>query len=267
MQINIPTEKISRAGHIAASRIKKIRKWPKWAWFVVLGVIVAGAAAWIILTWPEPPKPDYPIVEAQPVVIDDVEIYGEYAGKISAQQFVEIRARVEGYLEEMLFEEGTYIKKDQVLFIIDPKPYKANVEKAKAQLNKNKALELKAERDLERIRPLFEQNAASRLDLDNAIASYESAKAEVVMSEADLTDGKERHRTGELQHDQSGLPQKPRAQCQSRPAGYGQELESLRNHNPRGQLGISYEGLFGLRRPPGGSQHRDILGTRRDGQP
>lgn len=187
MQINIPTEKISRAGHIAASRIKKIRKWPKWAWFVVLGVIVAGAAAWIILTWPEPPKPDYPIVEAQPVVIDDVEIYGEYAGKISAQQFVEIRARVEGYLEEMLFEEGTYIKKDQVLFIIDPKPYKANVEKAKAQLNKNKALELKAERDLERIRPLFEQNAASRLDLDNAIASYESAKAEVVMSEADLT--------------------------------------------------------------------------------
>ena len=187
MQINIPTEKISRAGHIAASRIKRIRRWPKWAWFIVLGAIVAGAAVWIILTWPEPPKPDYPIVEAQPVVIDDVEIYGEYAGKISAQQFVEIRARVEGYLEEMLFEEGTYIKKNQVLFIIDPKPYKANVEKAKAQLNKNKALELKAERDLERIRPLFEQNAASRLDLDNAIASYESAKAEVVMSEADLT--------------------------------------------------------------------------------
>ena len=187
MRINIPTEKISRSCHISASRIKRIRRCPKWAWFIVLGAIVAGAAVWIILTWPEPPKPDYPIVEAQPVVIDDVEIYGEYAGKISAQQFVEIRARVEGYLEEMLFEEGTYIKKDQVLFIIDPKPYKANVEKAKAQLNKNKALELKAERDLERIRPLFEQNAASRLDLDNAIASYESAKAEVVMSEADLT--------------------------------------------------------------------------------
>ena len=187
MQINIPTEKISRAGHIAASRIKRIRRWPKWAWFIVLGAIVAGAAVWIILTWPEPPKPDYPIVEAQPVVIDDVEIYGEYAGKISAQQFVEIRARVEGYLEEMLFEEGTYIKKNQVLFIIDPKPYKANVEKAKAQLNKNKALELKAERALERIRPLFEQNPATRLDLANAIASYESARAEVVMSQADLT--------------------------------------------------------------------------------
>ena len=61
------------------------------------------------------------------------------------------------------------------------------VEKAKAQLNKNQALALKAERDLERIRPLYEQNAASQLDMDNAIAAYESAKAEVVMSEADLT--------------------------------------------------------------------------------
>lgn len=187
MQIYIPTEKIAGAGKALAARIKKIKKLPKWIWFVILGLLVAGITVWIILTWPEPPVPEYPVVEAQPVVIDDVEIYGEYAGKISAQQFVEIRARVEGYLEEMLFEEGTYIKKNQVLFIIDPKPYKASVEKAKAQLNKNNALKLKAERDLDRIRPLFEQNAASRLDLDNAIASYESAKAEVAMSEADLT--------------------------------------------------------------------------------
>ena len=187
MQINIPTEKFTRTGRRMAVRIRKIRRLPKWIWYVILGLLVAGITVWIILSWPEPPKPVYPIVEAQPVVIDDVEIYGEYAGKISAQQFVEVRARVEGYLEEILFEEGTYVKKDQILFIIDPKPYRADMERAKAQLNKNKALELKAERDLERIRPLFEQNAASRLDLDNAIAAYESAKAEVVMSEADLT--------------------------------------------------------------------------------
>lgn len=115
-----------------------------------------------------------------------MEIYGEYVGRIRAQQFVEIRARVEGYLEEMLFEEGTYIKKDQVLFVIDPKLYKARVDGARAQLQKDKALELKAKRDLDRIRPLFEQNAASQLDLDNAIASYESAVSAVIMSEADL---------------------------------------------------------------------------------
>ena len=87
----------------------------------------------------------------------------------------------------MLFEEGTYIQKDQVLFIIDPKLYRARVDKAYAQLQKDRALELKAKRDLDRIRPLFEQNAASQLDLDNAIASYESAVSAVMMSEADLT--------------------------------------------------------------------------------
>ena len=133
MQINIPTEKFTRTGRRVAVRIRKIRRLPKWIWYVVLGVLVAGITAWIILSWPEPPKPEYPIVEAQPVVIDDVEIYGEYAGKISAQQFVEVRARVEGYLEEILFEEGSYVRKNQTLFIIDPKPYRADMERAKAQ--------------------------------------------------------------------------------------------------------------------------------------
>ena len=74
-----------------------------------------------------------------------------------------------------------------MLFIIDPKLYRARVDKAYAQLQKDRALELKAKRDLDRIRPLFEQNAASQLDLDNAIASYESAVSAVMMSEADLT--------------------------------------------------------------------------------
>ena len=133
------------------------------------------------------PQPEvYPTVVVETVTTDDMEIYGEYVGRVRAQQFVEIRARVEGYLEEMLFEEGTYIKKNQVLFIIDPKFYKARVDGARAQLQKDRALELKAKRDLDRIRPLFEQNAASQLDLDNAIASYESAVSAVIMSEADL---------------------------------------------------------------------------------
>ena len=128
----------------------------------------------------------YPMVTIEKVKQEDVAIYGEYVGRIRAQQFVEIRARVEGYLEKMLFEEGTYISKNQLLFIISQDRYKARVDKAKAQLNKDMAQARKAERDLERIRPLYEQNAASQLDLDNAIAAYETAKASVSMSEADL---------------------------------------------------------------------------------
>lgn len=188
MQINIPTERITRTGNRIASKVKGIKpSHPKRFKYIIFAIVLFAIALIVILKWPKPIPPVYPKVEAEPVVVRDVEIYGEYAGKIKAKQDVEVRARVEGYLEEMHFEEGRYIKKNDILFTIDPKLYKARVEKAKAQLNKNKALEQKAERDLARIKPLYEQNAASRLDLDNATAAYESAKAEVVMSEADLT--------------------------------------------------------------------------------
>lgn len=128
----------------------------------------------------------YPVVATQPVGIEDVKIYGDYVGRIRAQQFVEVHARVEGYLEKMLFDEGTYIQKGQTLFQIDPTLYKARAKRAKAQLNKAQAQALKAERDLNRIKPLFELNAASQLDLDNAIANYEGANADVAVCEADM---------------------------------------------------------------------------------
>ncbi|HIW64710.1 MAG TPA: efflux RND transporter periplasmic adaptor subunit [Candidatus Alistipes intestinipullorum] len=163
-----------------------IRMTPKrWISLAFAAVLAAGGIWWWLR--PRPVPVVLPIVAVEPVDVEDVSIYGEYVGRIRAQQFVEIRARVEGYLEKMLFAEGTYIKRGQTLFIIDPKLYRARVDKAKAQLNKAKAQALKAQRDLERIRPLYEQNAASQLDLDNAIASYESAAADVVVSEADLT--------------------------------------------------------------------------------
>lgn len=129
----------------------------------------------------------YPIVSVEPVEAKDVDIYGEYVGRINAQQYVEVRARVEGYLQKILFKEGSYVQKGQTLFIIDPTIYGAKVTRAAAQLNKAKANAVKAKRDLDRIRPLFEANAASQLDLDNAVAAYEGAVADVAVCEADLT--------------------------------------------------------------------------------
>ncbi len=127
-----------------------------------------------------------PVVSTELVQRDEVEIYGEYVGIVRAHKSVEVRARVEGYLEKMLFEEGTQVKKNQVLFIINPDQYKAKADKARAQLKKDEAQAMKAQRDLERIRPLYAQNAASQLDLDNAVAAYETAAASVAMSKADL---------------------------------------------------------------------------------
>lgn len=172
----------------AASRAARVRvKLSRRQWIAIACAVIVVGLLLALLLRPRPASVTLPVVAVEPVTTEDVNIYGDYVGRIRAQQFVEIRARVEGFLEKMLFEEGTYVKKGQPLFIIDPKLYEARVNKAKAQLNKDKALELKADRDLKRIRPLYEQNAASQLDLDNAIASYESATASVAMSEADLT--------------------------------------------------------------------------------
>ena len=169
-----------------SANLKHIRlRWWHWILVSVFILIVAGGIVWLCL--PKPVEPDYPVVAVQEVVTDDVNIYGEYVGRVKAHQFVEVRARVEGYLERMLFDEGTYVEKGQTLFIIDPLLYKANVESAKARLNKAKAQALKAERDLNRIKPLYAENAASQLDLDNAVAAYEMSHADVVMGEADLT--------------------------------------------------------------------------------
>lgn len=150
-----------------------------------IGVIVI-IVLYLFLTRKPTPMPELPVVCVTPAQQQDVEIYGDYVGRISAQQFVEVRARVEGFLEQMLFEEGTQVKHNQVLFVIDQDQYRAKVDKARAQLKKDEASARKAERDLARIRPLYEQNAASRLDLDNAEAAYETAIASVGMSQADL---------------------------------------------------------------------------------
>lgn len=157
-------------------------KWVKRGLAVLLLLLVVV----LILSRKRPVEPVYPVVATQPVGVEEVRIYGDYVGRIRAQQFVEIHARVEGYLEKMLFDEGTYIEKGQTLFQIDPALYKARAKRAEAQLNKAKAQALKAERDLNRIRPLFELNAASQLDLDNAIANFEGATADVAVCEADM---------------------------------------------------------------------------------
>lgn len=156
-----------------------------WVMVVILTAVIASVLYFILHK--KPVAAELPKVEVETVGLSNVNIYGEYVGRIRAQQFVEIHARVEGYLEKMCFKEGSYIQKGQTLFIIDPRLYKAHANKASAMLNKAKAQARKAKRDLDRTKPLYEQNAASQLDLDNAEAAYESAMAEVVVNEADLT--------------------------------------------------------------------------------
>jgi len=184
-------ENQNRPKHFSAKsifrKIKPGNKKSKRAWLSIILVVLIVLACLFFFLRPKTQNPPLPKVEVEMVKTENVNIYGEYVGRIRAQQFVEIHARVEGYLEKMCFKEGSYIQKGQTLFVIDPKLYKAHVNRARAVLNKALAQERKAKRDLERIEPLFAQNAASQLDLDNARAAYDSAVAEVTVAKADLT--------------------------------------------------------------------------------
>ena len=89
-----------------------------WIMIALTAVVIVAGVVWLLR--PRSEAVPYPIVAVEPVATQNVEIYGEFVGRIRAQQFVEVRARVEGYLERMLFREGSYVKKGQTLFIIDP---------------------------------------------------------------------------------------------------------------------------------------------------
>ncbi len=164
---------------------KSLKNHKKEAIITAVGIIIVLGIVWL-LNLKDKPTEVAPVVCVAPVGQQDVEIYGDYVGHIRAQQFVEVRARVEGFLEEMHFEEGSYVRKGQVLFLINQDQYRTKADKARAQVKKDKAQARKAERDLSRIRPLYEQNAVSQLDLDNVTAAYETAKACVAMSVADM---------------------------------------------------------------------------------
>lgn len=129
-----------------------------------------------------------PIVEIEDIKIDNIEIFGEYVGSVEALHTVEIHPRVEGFIEKITFKDGKRITAGEPLFYINNASYKARVEKAKAQLKKDEAQAAKAERDVQRLRPLYIQNAASQLDLDNAEAALDVAHANVLMSKADLSE-------------------------------------------------------------------------------
>lgn len=162
---------------------KRQRRWI----FLLIGVlVVVGLSVWLLKRSPSPAADSILKVKVAYVDTARVEVYGEYDGIIRARQSVEVTARVEGILEKMLFKEGSYVKKGQTLFVIDPKLYQARVERSQAQLDRAKALLDKARRDLDRIRPLYTQKAASQLDLDNAEAAVECAEADVEICKVDL---------------------------------------------------------------------------------
>jgi len=134
----------------------------------------------------EAPPPPPPEVQVTEVVRKDVPIYIELVGATLGSQDIEIRSRVEGYLVSMDFIEGSFVKKGQLLYRIDPQPLEAALAETKADLATAQARLEKTNNDVARYRPLVPQQAISQQELDNALSAQQAAKAQVEAFDAKL---------------------------------------------------------------------------------
>src|ERR1700693_2910312 len=123
----------------------------------------------------------------------DVPIYGEWIGTLAGQVNANVQAQVTGYLLRRNYQEGSFVRKDRLLFAIDPRPFQAALDQAEgqlaqatAQLANAEAVQVRTRLDVNRYTPLAREQAASQQDLDNAIQNNMAAKATVATAKAPI---------------------------------------------------------------------------------
>jgi membrane fusion protein (multidrug efflux system) len=152
-------------------------------------------------------------VQVVEIVPRNVPIYREYVAQTFARDMVEVRGRVDGYIEKRLFESGADVRAGQPLYVLDLRPYEAEVQKARGDLAESEANlefarkqvslleaeaalaqaeanQLKAQQDVDRLRPLVERDAAAKQDLDNAVAALKANQANVSARRASVEQAK-----------------------------------------------------------------------------
>jgi membrane fusion protein (multidrug efflux system) len=129
-----------------------------------------------------PPPP--PLVEVGTVTQADVPIYHEWIGVLEGFVNAHIRAQVTGYLISQNYKEGDPIKKDDLLFQIDPRPFQAALDQAKGQLAQAEAKQGKTELDVKRYAPLVKDKAISQEEYDDAVQANLEAQAAVMAAKA-----------------------------------------------------------------------------------
>jgi RND family efflux transporter MFP subunit len=134
-----------------------------------------------------------PVVEVMAAKQSDVPVYGEWIGTLDGLVNADVRAQVTGYLTLQGYQEGSFVRKGQLLFQIDPRPFQAALDQAQGQLEQAKAALANAQAvqgrtklDVERYTPLAREQAASQQDLDNAVQNNLAAIAGVKTAEAQI---------------------------------------------------------------------------------
>ncbi|WP_026148135.1 efflux RND transporter periplasmic adaptor subunit [Thioalkalivibrio sp. HL-Eb18] len=145
-----------------------------------------------------------PVVTVQAVTPQSVQVEGEYAGRVRGFREVEVRARVDGILEERLYTEGQLVEAGDPLFRIDPEPYEIAVRRAEAERGDAAASLAQAKREWDRISGLYQQDAVSRRERDQAETNLQLAEARLAMSEAALADARRNLRYTEVTAPVSG---------------------------------------------------------------
>src|SRR5256712_850787 len=161
-----------------------------------LGCLSCGSTTRAATT---PAPPSVSVITVSP---EDAPIYKEYAAQTFARDMVEVRGRVDGYIEKRLFQVGSDVKAGQPLYVLDLRPYQAEVQKAKGDLAQTEANHefashqvallqaeadlaqaqanlLKATQDVDRLRPLGKEDAAAQQDPANALAALQANQANV----------------------------------------------------------------------------------------
>lgn len=133
---------------------------------------------------PAPPPPPPPIVQFLDIAATNVPHAGEFIGQLDSPQNVEVRARVEAFVDKILFTEGVPVKEGDPLFLLDKRPYEQQFAAAQGTLAEAQASLRKYQADVNRLRPLADLKAIPRQDLDNAVAAVAVGEANVQSAEA-----------------------------------------------------------------------------------
>ena len=134
----------------------------------------------------EVPKSGKPRVTTLTLKAQNIPMTMEYVAQTASSRMVNINARVNGFLQKRLYQEGSMVKNGQTLFQIDPRPFQVQVNEANAALDSSKAAHATAKSNLDRIRPLVALNALSKKDLDNARGQFLTTQAAVHQAQAQL---------------------------------------------------------------------------------
>src|SRR6266550_7075813 len=137
-----------------------------------------------------PPSAQAPVVSTLHPVAREIVEWDEYIGRLESPETVEIRARVSGYLDKVHFKEGKEVKKGDLLFTIDQRPYQAEYDRAEAEHQRSESQADLAKSDAERAKNLIATKAISQEDFDTKTKTYASALAAVKAAHAALDSAK-----------------------------------------------------------------------------